>query len=112
MRPQTKGEDYLINIMAELELIDKIKWAGMWCKLNSWQWPDELERFKPEWWTDLSYVGESNEKLMDQMGEIIRPVNSKIDETLGHRWISREWNKKRMTEEEHNIWWIKNHIND
>lgn len=82
----------------ELEKVDKMLWAGIWCKLNTWNFPDELNHIKPEWWNNAS---------SGEMQEIIRPLNSHIKSILGERWVSREWNKDRMTEEEHNKWWLK-----
>lgn len=87
--------------MKELEKINKIKWASIWCIFNTWGWPDELEHIKPKGFDELS----SNQIL-----PIIRPYMDHINKTLGDRWISREWNKSKMSEQEHNKWWIENHI--
>ena len=90
------------KLISELEKIDKMKWASIYCTLNGWAWPDELKHIKPKWW-DRSVI-------MDRKSKIIDPLINHIERTLGSRWISREWNKIRMNEAEHNKWWIKNYV--
>lgn len=89
--------------LQELKKVDKMKWASIHCALNRWEFPEELIQLKPDWWID--------NKADKRKPEIITPINNHIELTLGRRWISREWNKELMTEEEHNKWWIKHCIN-
>ena len=86
----------------ELEKIDKIHWARIYCELNCWKMPKELIQLKPKWW--------KNDNVDKRKSDIIRPINNHIVLILGKRWVSREWNKERMTEEEHNRWWIDTHL--
>lgn len=101
INPHTKGNQYPDILMAKLLETDKILWAKIYCELNCWDFPNALIEIKPKDWDTFDL----NEKL-----EISRPIMKKITDTLGERWVSREWNKDRMTEEEHNRWWIDHHL--
>jgi len=106
IRPHTAGVDLVDNLITLLLTINKIEWARIYCELNCWKFPKELEELKPKWWVNDNADGPGT----DVKSDIISPINNKIIEVLGRRWISREWNKGRMTEHEHNVWWIKNKI--
>ncbi len=99
----------LTQILKKLDKIPKIKWAAIYCTFNRWGFPNEMDDVKPKWWTEDDENGmtrDSDRKILINI-----PVMDIIKSTLGERWVSRECNKDRMTEEEHNDWWIKNHIN-
>lgn len=89
----------------ELEKIPKIKWARMWCEMNHWGFPKELDHLKPQWWDD-----EFTLELRGRKYKFLYPLLMHIKNILGERWLLREANKDSKTEEEFNEWWIKNRI--
>src|SRR5665811_1051690 len=74
--------------LQELKKVDKTKWAGIYCVLNCWKFPEELIKLKPDWWID----GETDERK----SKISDPIMEHIESTLGRIWVSREWNKEHM----------------
>ena len=82
-----------IEILESTDHKDLAKW---WCKLNSWEWVDEL----PDEPNDSVATSEIN----DRRGVIMELIH----DIIGERMISREWNRDRMTDLEHDIWFNKN----
>ena len=77
-------DDHLV--LAQQDMQTLAKW---WCLLNSWEWPAELSDPEPT----THVPGGRRGRLMDW-----------IDNQIGHRQCSREWNRD-MTDEEHNDFW-------
>ena len=65
--------------------------AKFYCELNTWKWPEMIPR--PE---KPVYV--PNGRRSNLMTE--------IENMVGEKFISRYWNKDRMTDEEHEAWWV------
>ncbi len=59
--------------------------AKFWCQLNSFEWPVEL--------LDAA----DRAKTWDLM--------CRISAAIGDKACNREWNRDRMTDEEHERWW-------
>lgn len=88
------------SAISELNKIPVTEWAKIWCKLNSWEIPDCLQHIKPSWWDD-----EPSKKKGEMMMEFLRPLMSEIKCTIGDKACNREWNRDRMTDEEHELFW-------
>lgn len=76
-----------------LEQTDQRK-AEMYCELNRWKWPPELEKFNP------GDYGTRQDSWRDAM-----PIMDFIQGIVGDKATSREWNKDNMTNEEHEVWY-------
>jgi hypothetical protein len=94
------------STISELDKIPVTEWAKIWCKLNSWEIPDCLQHIKPSWWDD-----EPSKKKGEMMMNFLRPIMSKIKYTIGDKACNREWNRDKMTDEEHEIFWNKDTVN-
>jgi len=81
----------------ELDKIPVSDWAKAWCSLNRWEIPDCLSRIKPKWWDEKH---DMNTKM-----EFLKPLMYKIELKIGKKACNREWNKGRMTDEEHELFW-------
>lgn len=80
----------------ELDNIPKEEWAKIWCSLNAWDIPEQLKHLTPTWWGG---------KERDRKWEFMKPVMEKIVSEIGKKIINREWNRKNMTDEEHEAFW-------
>lgn len=72
--------------------------AQMYCEINSWKWPSELKKFKPEKYEAGNQSCRFGIAIMDMIKEII-----------GDKTCSREWNRKTMTNEQFERWYGKTH---
>jgi len=89
------------KLLEGLYKIPESKWAKIWVSLNIWKIPNELEHLKPSWWD-----GEPDSKDKNQnMRDFISPINKEIEDTIGKKACNREWNRDRMTDKEHEIYW-------
>ena len=85
------------NSIDELKKIPTSKWARIWCDLNSWEFPKELEHIKPDYWDSAE---------MKTLGMFLRPLMQLIEDTIGEKVCNRYWNKD-MTDKEHEIFWAR-----
>ncbi len=65
--------------------------ADAWSLLNSWEWPTYLPNEE----------GTGNYDCNGRRSQLMRYIESK----LSYKYINRRWNKDRMTDEEHEIFW-------
>lgn len=77
--------------------------ARWWCQLNSWEWPERLPNAQPP----PERLGGEGYKAW--RGGLIMDF---IQQQIGHMAISREWNRKRMTDSEHRDFYNGNHLGD
>lgn len=80
------SEDDLI-ILAQQDMATLAEW---WCRLNSYEWPQDLPDPEPP---------HRDPTRCRRWG-----LMCWIDKRIGHRVISRQWNKD-MTDEEHEDFW-------
>lgn len=74
--------------------------ARVWCALNRFEWPVELEQFKPAGWDAMSH----SERLKTPVGVALwRAAN----EHTTMKECLREWNRDRMTDAEFEDWWVR-----
>ena len=99
-QPRLQQTDVSGSAISELDKIPVTEWAKIWCKLNSWEIPDSLQHIKPSWWDD-----EPSKAKGEMMMGFLRPIMSKIKYTIGDKACNREWNRDRMTDEEHELFW-------
>lgn len=72
--------------------------ARVWCALNRFEWPKELEPLKPEGWDMMQPI----ERMNSPEGVALwRAAN----EHTTHKECLREWNRERMTDVEFELWW-------
>ena len=95
--------DCEVSPLGELKKIPTTEWARIWCELNSWIIPKELEHIKPKWW-----VGNNIARAMN----FLRPIMQHIETTIGMKACNRYWNKDNMTDEEHEIFYRNNFLGD
>lgn len=69
--------------------------AKYFCRFNAWEFPEELLKYKPEWW--------GSDK--NRMYAFLKPVFRYIQDTIGVKACNREWNRETMSDEEHEAWW-------
>lgn len=79
-----------------LEKLDNKKLAEFWCYFNKWQYPPELDRFKPNNWNLLPT------QIKQQINT---PIMDYINSRVSKKELLREWNKERMPGIEFDIWW-------
>jgi hypothetical protein len=79
-----------------LEKLDNKTLAEFWCYFNRWEYPRELDRFKPNNWdllpTQIKY-------------KINKPIINYIKNRVSEKELLREWNKERMVGIDFDIWW-------
>lgn len=78
------AEDHAVLAQQDMKTL-----AEWWCLLNRWEWPRELVDPEPA----VHVPGGRRGRIMDW-----------IDQRIGHRVVSREWNR-HMTDEEHEDFW-------
>ncbi len=88
------NETITIEDEAVLSQQDLATLARWWCELNSWGWPSGLP-------SPMS--GEERHANYDELRRP-REIMAWIDEAIGHRAVSREWNRD-MTEDQFNDFW-------
>lgn len=88
------------SAILELRKIPKSEWARLWCKINSWEFPDELKNVKPKWWDD-----EHTKEKCERIYQFCMPIMKEISNEIGYKACNREWNRNRMTDEEHDKFW-------
>jgi len=59
------------------------KLAKMWCQLNRWEWPKELEHKKPSWWM--------NPKDRSQKLTLSSPLMAMIEVMIGEKKCLHYW---------------------
>lgn len=69
--------------------------AEWWCTLNRWDWPEGL----PD-----PMTGEERRKDYDPANRATRMMHW-IEERVGHKKVSRWWNKDNMTDEQHDLFY-------
>lgn len=79
-----------------LRIIPVERWAAIYCTLNSWDWPEELNHIKPDW-----YEGGDTDRKHD----FIWPIMEVITNFLGEKRLLWEHNKKSMTQLEFEEWY-------
>ena len=77
---------------------DEKTMAVWWCMMNSWKWPEELSD-EPE----NRYLPASEWVANGRRSQVMEYIQDKI----GHKATSREWNIDRMTDEGHEEWFNK-----
>jgi hypothetical protein len=80
-----------------LQTQDESTLARWWCELNGWGWPEGL----PDKENDVG----KKWKPGGRRGQIMSWISSLI----GAKACNREWNRERMTDEEHEAFWRGNH---
>lgn len=91
-------------ILEELENIPIENWSNIWVQFNGWDWPNDFWFARPKCWTEM----ERNEGFdSKQMSEFIEPIMRKIENAIGIKKCNREWNRNRMTDEEHEKFWSR-----
>ena len=84
------------ELIEALEELPVSKWPTIYCKLNSWGWPEELQDIKPIGWDGGSW---------DYQGHYIVPLQRRIEYVCGKKRLSWEHNKSRMTRWGFEWWW-------
>ena len=87
--------------MKELEKISTSEWPKIWCSLNSWEFPKELQHIKPSWYDDEVYLTNNPHSRSN----FIRPFMDEIEQKFTAKQLNRQWNIDRMTDEEHEAFW-------
>jgi|GEM_PF-5013013 len=83
-------------MIEHLKKLDNKKLAEFWCYFNIWEYPPELDNFKPNNWDLLpTQIKYKINKL------IINYIKSRVSE----KELLREWNKDRYRGIEFDIWW-------
>lgn len=93
------------SAVLELRKIPKSEWARLWCKMNVWEFPNELKNVKPDWWDD-----EHTKEKREMMYQFLEPIMEEISDEIGHKACNREWNRYRMTDEEHEKFWSSSRL--
>jgi len=78
-----------------LKDVDEQRLAEIWCELNRWDWPNEIP--DPE---DVGDIIKNNHPRRNLIMDFIH-------DEIGDKRCSREWNRDRMTDEEHEDWYHK-----
>lgn len=92
------------SVIDELHKIPVENWARMWCDMNSWNIPIELNHIKPYYWED-----EGSQEKTDKMIHFLSPIMNEIYRKIGHKACLRQWNKDRMTDEEFEVFWYRHY---
>lgn len=91
------------NVIDELHKIPVENWARLWCYMNNWNIPIELNHIKPDYWED-----EDSLEKTTRMCQFLSPIMDEIDRKIGHKVCLRQWNID-MTDEEFEVFWSKYH---
>jgi len=91
-----------IEILEQQNMHTLAKW---WCEFNSWGWPSAIPN--PETQDERMSFYENNYKLGENKRSRASQIMEWIDNRIGHRVISQEWNKERMSPEEFNDFWLR-----
>lgn len=90
------------TILQVLNNIPTSEWAKMWCSFNRWEFPETLNHIKPDWWdTEHGHNTEMGNRKFD----FLRPIMEHIEKVIGQKACNREWNRDRMTDEQHEEFW-------
>lgn len=73
--------------------------AEVWCELNRWEWPVEFMDVKPENWPNRPFA---NQPIVQTLGW---QLMEEARRTIADKMISREWNRRDMTEEQFEAWY-------
>lgn len=84
MNKVTKEDKEILSKFSDNDLAD------MSNLLNCWEWPEELPNPEPD-----TYIPN------DRRSQLMRYIDGKV----GGKLVSRRWNKDRMTDEQHEIFW-------
>lgn len=79
-----------------LEKLDNKTLAEFWCYFNKWEYPPELDSFKPYNWDLLP---------IQIKYEINEPIVSYINSRVSLKELLREWNKDRLKGDDFDVWW-------
>ena len=91
-----------VDYVCELRKIEKWHWIEIHNTLNGWDWPEQLNHVKPDWWD-----GEDKKDLMDRKQKIIVPIHDEIEKlfTRKERLKYHHIHNMGRTEEEFEMWW-------
>lgn len=90
------GEDFI----KELKMIDTKEWPQMWCEINSWKWPKQLDHVRPLFWFERNFRYKR---------PFVALINGFIEIYFTDKQLNRQWNIDRMTDEEHEVFWLEHH---
>jgi len=85
------------QIIRRLRAMSIQRLAEIWCELNRWEWPIELLDIKPDDWRQPHGTSIA-QTLGWQIMEEVRVI-------IADKVISREWNKREMSDEEFEAWY-------
>ena len=107
-------EEQNAKMMEALKEIPVSEWARIHNTFNHWIFPEDLIKFKPDWWNDSE--GGYADSISNKKQKIINPINNYIWEHIGTYEILKEHNVTgklkggdMMTLEEYNKWYHKWH---
>src|SRR6185503_2135291 len=86
--------------IAAINKLNRSQWAKIWCELNAWGWPQALKEIKPSWWDQTAHADSQHRKF-----DFTNPIMKYIEYSIGMQACNREWNRDRMTDEEHEAFW-------
>ena len=98
--PRMTKED--IEVLEQQNMHTLAKW---WCEFNSWGWPCTIPN--PETKDERFAIYEDNKATGERKKSRAMQIMDWIDNRIGHRVISQEWNKDRMSPEEFNDFWME-----
>lgn len=102
LRSDNKLLDKILELLSEVFLsklddIPTTEYAKIYCELNIFKIPESLKNIQPQWL--------KCKKIDLLLTYKLFPIMEKIESVIGEKACNREWNKNRMSDEEHEHFW-------